>query len=271
MNALQFRQALADRRLVSGTLVVSPSPAWVPVTAGLGLDYVFIDTEHIPIDRQTLAWMCQAYEHAGLAVMVRIPSPDPYAASMVIDGGAAAVLAPYIETPEQVRALVGAVKLKPLKGRYLDEQLRDGNAHPEQRAYAESLGAARSLLINIESVPAIERLDELLAVPGLDGIIIGPHDLSVSLGLPEQWTHPRFLAVVESILKQARAHGVSAGMHMIYDHALDQYPRWRDAGANVVLHLADILAFRLMMRSELDAIAAIMGGSGSANDTELHI
>lgn len=271
MNAYEFRAALSNRQLLFGTLVVSSSPAWPPAVAGFGLDYVFIDTEHIPIERQTLSWMCRAYEAAGVAPMVRIPSPDPYEASMALDGGAAAILAPYIETVDQVRALVGAVKHKPIKGETLQRILEGHQASPEQHAYTVQSNAGRSLLINVESVPAMERLDELLAVPGLDGVIIGPHDLSVSLGVPEQWRHPRFVAAVEAILSAARAHGISAGIHMTYDEALDQYDRWRDAGANIVLHLADLLAFRFVMRREMSAIRHAMGADSSAQGQEIHI
>ena len=265
MNGLQFRESLARRDPLFGTLVVSPSPAWIPAVDGLGLDYVFIDTEHIPIDRATLSWMCRAYEGVGLAPLVRIPSPDPYEASMVLDGGAAAVLAPYVETVEQVRQLVGAVKHKPVKGRMLGAMLAGDDDCAEQLAYAEASNAGRSLLINIESVPAMERLDELLSVEGLDGVVIGPHDLSVSLGVPEQWRHARFVQAVETILGAARDRGLSAGIHMIYDESLDQYEKWRDAGANIILHLADLLAFRFCMRKEISTIRQTMGSTSATS------
>ena len=82
----------------------------------LDLDMVFIDTEHTPHDRNTTSWLCQVYSAHNLAPVVRIPSPDPYLAQMVLDGGAAGIIAPYVETVEQVRALGGAVKYGPLKG-----------------------------------------------------------------------------------------------------------------------------------------------------------
>ena len=271
MNAEAFRRALAARSPVFGTLVVSPAPELVPVVAAMGIDYVFIDTEHIAIDRRTLSWMCRAFAAAGVAPMVRIPSPSPEEASKTLDAGAAAILAPYIETVEQVEALVGAVKQKPVKGRVLEQMLCDPEAHPEQRAYAQKQNAARSLLINIESVPAMQQLDNLLAVPGLDGIIIGPHDLSVSLGIPEEWTHPRFVAAVDEILNRARAHGVSAGIHHIYDGQMDHYIRRRDAGANIVLHSADLLAFVYQMRRELAEIRGIMGTNHEGASEDVHI
>jgi 4-hydroxy-2-oxoheptanedioate aldolase len=271
MNALEFRKALAKRKPLFGTPVVSPSPTWVPVVEGLGLDYVFLDTEHIPMDRQILSWMCRAYKGAAVAPLARIPSPDPFEASKVLDGGAAAVLAPYVETVEQVRALVGAVKHKPVKGQMPGAMLEGDRACAAQSAYVAQYNAGRSLLINIESVPAIERLDELLAVEGLDGIVIGPHDLSVSLGVPEQWRHPRFVEAVETILGAARDHGLSAGIHMIYDEALDQYERWRDAGANLILHLADLLAFQFCLRRDLAAIRQTMSAARAATSEEIHI
>jgi 2-keto-3-deoxy-L-rhamnonate aldolase RhmA len=98
MNAEVFRQALQTRSTVFGTLVVFPAPELVPVVAGMGIDYLFIDTEHIAIDRRTLSWMCRAYAAAGVAPMVRIPSASLDEASQALDAGAAAILAPYIET-----------------------------------------------------------------------------------------------------------------------------------------------------------------------------
>jgi 2-keto-3-deoxy-L-rhamnonate aldolase RhmA len=261
MNSESLQQALKQRSPVFGTLVVSPAPELVPVVAGMEIDYVFIDTEHIASDRRTLSWMCRAFSAAGVAPMVRIPTSSPDEASQAIDAGAAAVLAPYIETVEQVESLVGAVKQKPVKGKVLEQMLHDPEAHVEQRNYTLRHNSARSLLINIESVPAIEQLDCLLSVPGLDGIIIGPHDLSVSLGIPEEWTNPLFISAVDEILQKARIHGISAGIHHIFDGKLDQYVRRKDAGANIVLHSADILAFIYQMRRELTEIRGIMNTS----------
>src|SRR5208282_2021481 len=97
------------------------------------------------------------------------------------------------ETADQIRALAGAVKLRPLKGRRLQEALRDRNSlEPELREYVDNRNADKILIANIESVPAIENLHEICSVPGLDAVLIGPHDLSCSLGVPEQYQHPRF-------------------------------------------------------------------------------
>src|SRR5206468_10866866 len=139
---------------------------------------------HIAIDRKELSWMCQTYAGFGLPPIVRIPAPDPYAATMVLDGGAAGIIAPYSETVEQVKALRGAVKLRPIKGARLEAVL-EGRAkfEPDLAAYQQERYEDNLLIINVESRPAIENMDALLAVDGVDGVLIGPHDLSSSLGM----------------------------------------------------------------------------------------
>ena len=92
MTAAGLALALRQDRPVFCTLIVSPSPRWPEVVRGCGLDFVFIDTEHIALDRAELSWMCQTYAALGLSALVRIPAPDPYAATMVLDGGAAGVI-----------------------------------------------------------------------------------------------------------------------------------------------------------------------------------
>ena len=252
MNASDLIQKLHAGEPVFGTLIVSPSPRWPDAVRSCGLDFVFIDTEHIALDRQPLSWMCQTYAALGLPPIVRIPSPDPYAATMTLDGGAAGVIAPYVETAAQVQALRGAVKLRPIKGRKLEGLLKGDAAEPGLDAYIASAARSRALIVNIESVPAIQALDEILAVPGLDAVLIGPHDLSCSLGVPEQYACKEFLAACETILQKARRAGVGAGIH--YWGSAEEQARFMAMGANLVIHSADILLFQKHLRQELDAI-----------------
>jgi len=243
---------------VYGTLLTSTSPHWVPSIAGLPLDFVFIDTEHIPIDRAQLSWMAWTYRHAGLVPVVRIPSPDPFAACQALDGGACAVVAPYVETAAQVRELVGAVKQRPLKGAKLAAAISgELPLSPELQSYIDAYNAANALIINIESVPAMGALDELLAVPGVDAVLIGPHDLSCSLDQPEQYEHPTFEAAVVEILRRARAAGVGAGIHSWMPP--NREAAWCAAGANLIIHSSDVIAARTTLRAEVSALRRLIG------------
>ena len=271
MNGKEFSTALRSRRRVYGTAHISSSPHWSAILPDLGLDFVFIDTEHIALERTTAAWMCRTYRALNLAPIVRIPAPDPYQASMVLDGGAEGVLAPYIETPEQVRQLMGAVKYRPLKGQRLQRALVDRSTLEEDLlAYVDRRNSPSSLLINIESTPAIEALDEILATGGVDAVIVGPHDLSCSLGVPEQYTHPKFEEAVRTIIEKCVAHGVSMGVHVIWE-GIPQQVDWAKRGANVILHSADLLLFKRALSKELREIKQALGDPAPAVDDELKL
>ena len=123
MTPRELKNALHDGGPVLGTLIVSPSPFWPKIIGDCGLDFVFIDTEHIALDRSQVSWMCRTYAAMGLPPLVRTGSPSPYEATMVLDDGAAGVVAPYIEEVDQVKKLRGASKLRPLKGKRLEEAL----------------------------------------------------------------------------------------------------------------------------------------------------
>ncbi len=262
MNGQQIRAKLHAGERVYGTLIASNSPHWLTMMDRIGVDFVFIDTEHIALDRLTVAWMCQAYSAKGLAPIVRIPSPDPHAAAMALDGGAAGIIAPYVETASEVRDLVGAVKYKPLKGQRLKQALEQPDClQPELRDYLTKSNAHTVLVVNIESTPAIDQLDAILAVDGLDAVLVGPHDLSCSLGIPEQYDHPRFVDAVDGILERALAQGVGAGVHAFSRCLAEQETRWIRRGANLIVHSADINAASetladdiRQMRRQLDGV-----------------
>lgn len=270
MTGKELNDALSSGKRVYGTLLVAPSPVWANVVGTLGLDFVFIDTEHIPLDRSMLSWMCQLYYAIGLAPVVRIQSPDPYEASMVLDAGAKGVIAPYVETVSQVRQLVGAVKKKPLKGAILEKLLNNEDPVPGLQEHLVKRTSDNVLIVNIESVPAMESLDGILETEGLDGILIGPNDLSYSLGIPEQYHHPKFKEAVDYIFSKARGHHKSAGIHMIYPDGISDELEWARKGANIMIHGADILAFQEKMAEDIRYLRSRLNddwhkGCGSQN------
>jgi len=253
MDTREFLDYLKRGKRLYGTAVFSPSPLWPSAVKRAQVDFVFIDTEHTPFDRTVLAQMCLSYKACGLPPLVRIPSPDPQEARKVLDGGASGILAPYIESPEQVRELVGAVKLRPLKGERLREALhKKDSLTPELKDYLKDWNKDNFLMINIESVPAIERLDRILAEPGLDGVIIGPHDLSINLGLPEQYHDPRFEDAVRQIISSVREKGLGVGIHFSQEAELQI--KWAKAGANIIMHSSDMAMFQQRLKDDITAI-----------------
>lgn len=258
MNGLELKAALQEGQRVYGTCVVSPSPLWPAMIAGSGLDFAFIDTEHIPLERGQVSWMCQAFAGRNVAPIVRIPLPDPYEACKVLDGGASGVVAPYLEEIGDVQDLRGAVKYRPLKGRRLQQVL--SGEEPLDEVLTEYLGnyaADKLMVVNIESTPAIEALDDILAVPDIDALLVGPHDLSISLGIPEQYGHPSFTEAMERIIDAGRSRGVGVGFH--YSFGIDDAIRWAEAGANFIIHSTDYFLVRDALRHDLGRFREALG------------
>ena len=256
MNGNELRTSLREGKKVFGTLIISPSPVWPKVVGGLGLDYVFLCTEHQALNRESLSWMCRAYRAMNLAPLVRIPSPDPYEATVALDDGAAGVIAPYIETPEEVRALAGAVKYRPLKGERLKAILEGREKlSPKMADYLEKFNANNVLVVNIESRPAMENIDAILSVPELDAVLVGPHDLSCSYEIPEEYGNPDFVRLIDGLIEKARAKGKGVGYHKGYvGPGIEQEIEWAKKGMNMIVHEADLLAFAYHMKKDLDVI-----------------
>jgi len=260
MTGKEMRDRLHSGDRVYGTMVVAFSPRWPAAVKGIGLDFAFIETEHVPQNRAELSWMCHAYSAAGVVPVVRVPSPDPYRACMALDGGARGVIAPYVETVEQTRQIVGAVKYRPVKGAKLSQAM-DGSVpfEPELRDQLDRQNADNVAIVNIESVPAMDALDDILSVKGLDAVLIGPNDLTYNLGIPNQYSHPRFIEAVDTIIAKARDHNVGAGIHIVYADGAEPEIRWAKMGANLIVHSMDVVAFRAQLRQEFDAIKAAIG------------
>lgn len=258
MNGREIIQALHEGRRVYSSAFVGTSPLWPNLVKQAGIDFAFVDTEHTPIGRETLSWICQTYQALGVPPVVRLPCNDPFEACKALDAGAGGVIGPYLESADQVRGLVGAVKLRPLKGRRLQDALHSRDAlEPELRDYLEKRNGDKILIVNIESIPAIENLHEICSVPGLDAVLIGPHDLSCSLGIPEQYLHPRFDEAVKTIFRIARENGVGAGIH--YWLGLEQEIAWSKAGGNLVMHSSDLAAFSRTLKSEIEQLRKALG------------
>ena len=265
MTGKNFRDALRLGKNVYGTLITSPSPKIFDMTVSLGLDYVFLCNEHIFYNPETLGWMCRAFKSAGINPVVRILEPDPSLATQALDAGAGAILVPYAENIEDIYDLVGAVKYRPLKGKKL-KRILYGEEKPsaDLEAYLKDHNKDNTLLLNIESPTGVANMEQFFAIqsvdgPGVDGIVIGPHDLSTSYDMPERYRSKEFLDLSCGIIQKARACGVAVGCHGGSRGSLDIQLEWAKAGANIIMHSADTFLFADRLQNDLNLIRVAKG------------
>ncbi len=265
MTGQEFRDALRSGTTVYGTLITSTSPKMFDLTVSLGLDYVFLCTEHVSYNPETLSWMCRAYKAAGINPVVRILEPDPFLATQALDAGAGAILVPYVENIEDIYELVGAVKYRPLKGKKL-KKLLSGEDKPneELKAYLKNHNKNHTLLLNIESPTGVANMEQFISVQsvdgqGVDGIVLGPHDLSTSFEMPEKYQSKEFIELSCDIIRKARACGIAAGGHNGSRGSLNLQMEWAKAGANIIMHSSDMFLFADQLQHDMNRLRQIKG------------
>ena len=238
MNAIEIKETLKSGGAVFGMmLTASRSPRWAKTYAQSGLDYIIIDTEHTPRSRSEVADLLAAFETTNVAPIVRIPIPSSHYVTMNLDAGAQGILAPYCETIEEVKETVAAAKWRPLKGDAV-RRLVDTGEHisEDTRAYLEERNKNSVVIIGIESVRAVNNLEEILKVEGIDGIFVGPNDMSISLGIPDQYDKPEYKDTVKKVIDTSEAHGIPV---LVHHQTADLSSYWIEQGARFVLHTTD--------------------------------
>ncbi len=223
----------------------------------MGLNFVIVDNEHAPYSRgETAAWMRKLVSN-GIVPVVRVPIPASHYVTMALDAGAHGVLAPYVERVEQVQEVVGAAKYLPLKGEAVTRAVTRGEFPSEDtRQHLEQRNRNNLLVIGIESVAALERLDDLLAVPGVDAAFVGPNDLSIQLGVPADYHHPRYLEAVEHIHNTCKARQVPLVIHFF---TYEMAQPWIEKGIHFVLFGSDRTGIGDAMKTDFDFLRGLEG------------
>ncbi len=253
MNGEELRGVLKSGGIVYGTMLgMCHNIRWAGVLGGLGFDYVIIDTEHAAFSRGELADLTWAFSRVGITPIVRVPIPSSHYVTMTLDGGAQGILAPYCETVEEVKEVVGAAKWRPLKGALLDKAVDTGEFPSEDvKQRLERSNRGNVVMIGIESVPALKNLEAILEIDGIDVIFIGPNDISTSMGITGQYDHPDFEAMLRRVISVCDAHQVAVAVHL-FDTKLTT--KWMKEGMRFVLHSMDTRAMREGYRHEFDEL-----------------
>ena len=267
MNGAELKDRVQNGGIVYGTMIsLGRNPRWGSAFSNFGIDYAIIDTEHSPRGRTDVADFIAAFSFSGVVPIVRIPIPDSHYVTMALDAGAQGILAPYCETVTEAKEVVGAAKWRPLKGELLRKAVDTGE-FPSQatKEYLTARNANNVCIIGIESVPAIENLENILKVKGIDAIFVGPNDLSITLGIPDEYDHPDYEAALREIISKCQAAGVPT---LIHHQTVELTIKWLQEGARFVLYSSDARSMHNAYRDEFGAIkgAGAELGGGMAED-----
>ncbi|ETX30144.1 HpcH/HpaI aldolase family protein [Roseivivax isoporae] len=206
-----FKAALAAGRRQIGLWCTIPDPAVIEMHAGAGLDWIVIDTEHTPLDAERVMPLLQAASAYPVSACVRPGANDSTEIKKLMDAGAQTVIVPYVQSGAEAEAAVAAMHYPPRGMRGVGGATRS-SGFGRIPGYVSRAGAEICAIVQVETVAGLDALDDILAVPDLDGVFIGPADLSTSMGHPDDLTAPPVRAAILDATRRIRAAGKAPGI-----------------------------------------------------------
>ncbi len=223
-----FKRALHAGTQQIGLWCAVPSNYVSEILAGAGFDWLVLDTEHAPNELPNVFNQLQSMVGYGTQPVVRVPWNDAVTLKRFLDIGTQSFLIPMVQDAEEARAAVAATRYPPdgIRGYAVASRAtRFGRIGDYFTRYADEM----CVLVQVETMEALEKVEEIAAVPGVDGIFIGPGDLSASMGLLHQPTHPKVVEAIEDGLRRITAAGNRGGVLVVGDEALAR--RYMAAGS----------------------------------------
>jgi 2-keto-3-deoxy-L-rhamnonate aldolase RhmA len=243
-------RAIAERRAAVGCMLFEfDTPRVMRLLAAAGVDFALFDLEHTAWDAESLRRTLAAGRDTGIHTVTRVVRAQYALVATALDAGSRGVMAPMVESADEARLLVESARYPPLGRRgfgvIMSDELAGGPAAAAKRANRDTF-----VIAQIESEAGVEHADEILAVPGIDAAWVGQFDLSLSLGCPGEFDHPRYVEAVDHLLATCRRRGTPLG----------QLVASIDAGAAAaaqgfqLLAFADVWVFERALREGVSAL-----------------
>lgn len=254
-----FREQLDRRaqRTPVGTWIMAASPLVAEAMGHAGFDWGVLDMEHTPLDLMGLVHLLQAVSGTPMAPIVRVPWNDTVMIKRVMDAGAQTLLIPFVQNAEEARAAVAATRYPPAGVRGMAGMSRASRFGTAPQYFARAHEDA-CVIVQLETPAAVAELEAIASVPGVDALFLGPADLSGSMGLVGQLTHPDVVALMADAARRARAMGKPIGTVGGTPEVVAQYRR---AGCDFLGIASDL---GMMMRAAQGAVQAVRGGGPAA-------
>jgi len=256
MRENRTKHLLREGKTAIGGWVCSDDPGITELMADVGFDFVVVDTEHAPQTALTMQAHMMAMKDTAATSVVRVLWNDFVRVKQLLDVGAEGIVFPWVGSPEHAEAAVRSTRYPPrgIRGwgprraiRYA-ENARDYYAHADDNIL---------VLCQIETQEALENVEAIARVEGVDALMIGPADFSIGIGVPLDWECEKFMASVRRVRDAAEAAGIAFG---VITSGIDLARRWIAEGARVVIAGADVALLPMIAKATRDAILDAVAG-----------
>lgn len=249
----QIKQALKEGQSVLGTMVVEMrQPSVTQLLKNAGYDFIIIDNEHGPYNIETIADLSRAAKQIGLTPLVRVPDLFYPFLAQSLDSGAQGVMVPRIFNVDQVHEAVQIMRYPPVgrRGCALARGFTDFKSGAVVEAMADA-NQQNMLIIQIETAEAIDNVDEIAAVPGVDVLLVGPTDLSIALGVAGQLDSPVLHGAIEKVIAACQKNNIVPGLHI---NSIEWGTHWAKKGMRLLSLFSEA---GLLTRGGLDITSAM--------------
>lgn len=209
-----LKTKLQNNQLTIGSWITFGSTNIAEIMAQAGFEWLTVDMEHSVITIDVAQKLIQVIDGCGVVPLVRVGENNPNLIKRVMDAGAYGVIVPMVNTRDQAEAAVNAVKYPPIGTRGVGLARAQGYGF-DFDDYAATVNDESVVIVQVEHIDSVNNLEDILSVDGVDGCIIGPYDLSGSLGVPGNFTHPDVLAALKKVEEICEKMNVPLGMHVI--------------------------------------------------------
>lgn len=209
-----LKEKLRKNEIVLGSWITLGHPAIAEIMARAGFDWLVVDLEHSVISIDVAGDLIRTIDLCGVSPLVRLTSNDPNQIKRVMDAGAHGIVVPMVNTPADAARAVAATRYAPQGSRGVGLARAQGYG-VDFMHYLQWQSDGPVVIVQIEHKDAIEQLEEILTVSGVDGFIIGPYDLSCSMGIPGQFEKAEFIKAMTHIRNTGQRLGCTAGLHIV--------------------------------------------------------
>lgn len=216
-----FRDRLRSGEKLLGTMVTLPTASTAEILAEVGFDWLFVDGEHGPLESAELLGILQAVDHR-IPCIVRVPGSEEVPIKKVLDLGATGVIAPQVNTPEHAAQVVSWSRYSPAGSRGVGLARAHGYGLRFQD-YVESANDTVTVIVQAEHATAVDNIEEIVKVAGIDAILLGPYDLAASLGKMGQVDDPIVVSAIQRVTDACKAVNMPLGIFGVTSAAVQPY------------------------------------------------
>lgn len=249
---MTLKGRLRQRLLTVGSWITLAHPAIAEIMAKAGFDWLVIDLEHSVITIREAEELIRIVQLCGVDALVRLSSNDSVQIKRVMDAGASGIVVPMVNTVEEAKAATAAASYPPKGFRGVGLARAQGYGN-QFASYVDWAGSETVVIVQVEHKEAVKNLREILSVDGVDGFIVGPYDLSGSLGIPGVFDHPLMKEAMTQIHRTADSAGKAAGIHVVEPDIKEMKQRINE-GYNFLAYSLDIRMLDKSCRAGLQGI-----------------